>query len=146
MTAFGLVVALSWKDAINALVVRIIPSGSARSLLGHFITATAVTLLVVALATAVLQINRRLEKQREKMSNQIDQITDLFARDQRSCLGGGGPAQDRGNPGCRIKDPSSRHDPADQKPLQHDGTCLVGWPHPPGLQRGPQGRGARLKP
>ena len=81
MTAFGLVVALSWKDAINALVVRIIPSGSASSLLGHFITATAVPLLVVALATAVLQINRRLEKQWEKMSNQIDQITDLFDRD-----------------------------------------------------------------
>ena len=81
MTAFGLVVALSWKDAINALVVRIIPSGSASSLLGQFITATAVTILVVALATTVLRINRRLEKQWEKMSDQIERVTDLFDRD-----------------------------------------------------------------
>jgi len=81
MTAFGLVVALSWKDAINALVVRIIPSGSASSLLGQFITAIAVTILVVALATTVLRINRRLEKQWEKMSDQIERVTDLFDRD-----------------------------------------------------------------
>ena len=85
MTAFGLVVALSWKDAINALVARIIPSGSANSLLGQFITATAVTLLVVVLATTVLRINRRLERQwermSEQMSEQIDRVTDLFDRD-----------------------------------------------------------------
>ena len=37
VTAFGLVVALNWKDAINALMGRIIPSGSASSLLGQFI-------------------------------------------------------------------------------------------------------------
>ena len=81
MTAFGLVVALSWKDAINALVVRSIPSGSASSLLGQFFTATAVTILVVALATTVLRINRRREKQWEKMSDQIERVTDLFDRD-----------------------------------------------------------------
>ena len=81
MTAFGLVVALSWKDAIKALVVRIIPSGSANSLLGQFLTAAAVTLLVVVLATTVLRINRRLEKQWEKVSDQIDRVTDLFDRD-----------------------------------------------------------------
>jgi ABC-type multidrug transport system fused ATPase/permease subunit len=85
MTAFGLVVALSWKDAINALVARIIPSGSGSSLLGQFITASAVTLLVVVLATTVLRINRRLERQwermSEQMSEQIDRVTDLFDRD-----------------------------------------------------------------
>jgi len=85
MTAFGLVVALSWKDAINALVAQIIPSGSGSSLLGQFITATAVTLLVLVLATAVLRINRRLERQwermSEQMSEQIDRVTDLFDRD-----------------------------------------------------------------
>ena len=81
MTAFGLVVALSWKDAIKALVVRIIPSGSANSLLGQFLTAVTVTLLVVVLATTVLRINRRLEKQWEKVSDQIDRVTDLFDRD-----------------------------------------------------------------
>ncbi len=81
MTAFGLVVALSWKDAINALVAQIIPSGSGSSLLGQFITAAAVTLLVVILATTVLRINRRLEKQWEKVSDQIDRVTDLFDRD-----------------------------------------------------------------
>ena len=65
MTAFGLVVALSWKDAINALVARIIPSGNGNSLLSLFITASAVTLLVVVLASVALRINRRLEGQLE---------------------------------------------------------------------------------
>ncbi len=85
VAAFGLVVALNWKDAVNALVGRIIPSGSASSLLGQFIAATAVTLLVVALAMTVLRINHRLEKQWERMSDQvggqIERVTDLFDRD-----------------------------------------------------------------
>ena len=38
MTAFGLVVALSWKDAINELVNSIIPNSDNNSLLGMFIT------------------------------------------------------------------------------------------------------------
>ena len=76
MTAFGLVVALSWKDAINALVARIIPSGDANSLLSLFITASAVTLLVV-----VLRINRLLEGQLERMADQLEKVGDLFDRD-----------------------------------------------------------------
>jgi hypothetical protein len=81
MTAFGLVVALSWKDAINALVARIIPSGDANSLLSLFITASAVTLLVVVLASVVLRINRRLEGQLERMADQLEKVGDLFDRD-----------------------------------------------------------------
>ena len=81
MTAFGLVVALSWKDAINALVARIIPSGDAASLLSLFITASAVTLLVVVLASVALRINRRLEGQLERMADQLEKMGDLFDRD-----------------------------------------------------------------
>ena len=81
MTAFGLVVALSWKDAINALVARIIPSGNADSLLSLFITASAVTLLVVVLASVALRINRRLEGQLERMADQLEKMGDLFDRD-----------------------------------------------------------------
>mgnify|MGYP003324052749 FL=1 len=81
MTAFGLVVALSWKDAINALVARIIPSGNADSLLSLFITASAVTLLVVVLASVALRINRRLEGQLERRADQLEKMGDLFDRD-----------------------------------------------------------------
>ena len=81
MTAFGLVVALSWKDAINALVARIIPSGDANSLLSLFITASAVTLLVVVLASVVLRTNRRLEGQLERMADRLEKVGDLFDRD-----------------------------------------------------------------
>ena len=81
MTAFGLVVALSWKDAINALVASIIPSGNADSLLSLFITASAVTLLVVVLASVALRINRRLEGQLERMAAQLEKMGDLFDRD-----------------------------------------------------------------
>ena len=81
MTAFGLVVALSWKDAINALVARIIPSGNGDSLLSLFITASAVTLLVVVLASVALRINRRLEGQLERMADQLEKMGDLFDRD-----------------------------------------------------------------
>ena len=76
MTAFGLVVALSWKDAINELVNSIIPNSDNRSMLGMFITALAVTLLVSALATFALKFNKRLEQQ-------LDRVNDLFDRDLR---------------------------------------------------------------
>ena len=81
MTAFGLVVALSWKDAINAMVARIIPSGNGDSLLSLFITASAVTLLVVVLASVALRVNRRLEGQLERMADQLEKVGDLFERD-----------------------------------------------------------------
>ena len=74
MTAFGLVVALSWKDAINELVNSIIPNSDNNSLLGMFITALAVTLLVSALATFALKFNKRLEQQ-------LDRVNDIIDRD-----------------------------------------------------------------
>ena len=74
MTAFGLVVALSWKDAINELVNSIIPNSDDRSMLGMFMTALAVTLLVSALATFALKFNKRLEQQ-------LERVNDIFDRD-----------------------------------------------------------------
>ena len=74
MTAFGLVVALSWKDAINELVNSIITNSDDRSMLGMFITALAVTLLVSALATFALKFNKRLEQQ-------LERVNDIFDRD-----------------------------------------------------------------
>ena len=74
MTAFGLVVARSWIDAINELVYSIIPNSDNNSLLGMFITALAVTLLVSALATFALKFNKRLEQQ-------LDRVNDIFDRD-----------------------------------------------------------------
>ncbi len=81
MTALGLVVALSWKDAINGLVARILPNTDGGSLLSLFITAGAVTVLVVVLASVALRINRRLEGQLERLTDQLDKMGDLFERD-----------------------------------------------------------------
>lgn len=75
MTAFGLVVALAWKDAINALVASIIPDDSDGSLLSMFITAVAVTVLVTVLAAAALKANRRLEQS-------WDRVNDLWEKDE----------------------------------------------------------------
>ena len=57
------------------------PSGDANSLLSLFITASAVTLLVVVLASVVLRTNRRLEGQLERMADQLEKVGDLFDRD-----------------------------------------------------------------
>ncbi|MBT3245709.1 MAG: hypothetical protein HN979_08875 [Actinobacteria bacterium] len=74
MTAFGLVVALAWKDAINALVASIIPDSDNGSLLSMFITAVAVTVLVTILAATALKTNKRLERS-------WDRVNDLWERD-----------------------------------------------------------------
>ena len=39
MTAFGLVIALSWKDAIKATVVYLMPNNDASTLYGVYVTA-----------------------------------------------------------------------------------------------------------
>ena len=43
MTAFGLVVALAWKDTINATVAYLMPDNDDGTLKGMYITAVAVT-------------------------------------------------------------------------------------------------------
>ena len=61
MTAFGLVIALSWKDAIKATVVYPMPNNDASTLYGVYVTAVSVTLLVTALAWIVMRVNRQIE-------------------------------------------------------------------------------------
>ena len=50
MTAFGLVVALVWKDTIIATVEYLLPNTDDGTLQGMYISAIAVTVLVIALA------------------------------------------------------------------------------------------------
>ncbi|MDP7591074.1 MAG: DUF5654 family protein, partial [Candidatus Poseidoniia archaeon] len=50
MTAFGLVIALAWKDAINATVAYLMPDNDTSTLYGIYVSAVGVTLLVTVLA------------------------------------------------------------------------------------------------
>ena len=72
MTAFGLVVALAWKDTINATVAYLMPDSVDGTLKGMYITAVAVTALVMGLAMAVLKINVRVEKEIERVQSYFD--------------------------------------------------------------------------
>tara|TARA_Y100001960_G_C14087906_1_gene546852 strand:- start:45 stop:359 length:315 start_codon:yes stop_codon:yes gene_type:complete len=72
MTAFGLVVALSWKDTINATVDHLMPDNDDGTLKGMYISAIAVTVLVVLLATFVLKLNTRIEKEIERVQSYFD--------------------------------------------------------------------------
>ena len=49
MTAFGLVIALAWKDAINATVAYLMPDNDTSTLYGIYVSAVGVTLLVTVL-------------------------------------------------------------------------------------------------
>ena len=69
MTAFGLVVALAWKDTINATVAYLMPDNDDGTLKGMYITAVAVTALVMGLAVLVLKINKRAEKELERVQS-----------------------------------------------------------------------------
>ena len=69
MTAFGLVVALAWKDTINATVAYLMPDNDDGTLKGMYITAVAVTALVMGLAMAVLKLNARVEKEIERVQS-----------------------------------------------------------------------------
>ena len=72
MTAFGLVVALAWKDTINATVGYLMPDNDDGTLKGMYITAIAVTALVMGLAMLVLKINIRVEKEIERVQSFFD--------------------------------------------------------------------------
>ena len=72
MTAFGLVVALAWKDTINATVAYVMPDNDDGTLKGMYITAVAVTALVMGLAMLVLKINVRVEKEIERVQSFFD--------------------------------------------------------------------------
>ena len=58
MIAFGLVIALSWKDAIKATVVYVMPNNDASALYGIYVAAVSVMLLVTALTWIVMRVNR----------------------------------------------------------------------------------------
>ena len=72
MTAFGLVVALAWKDTINATVAYVMPDNDGGTLKGMYITAVAVTALVMGLAMLVLKLNVRVEKEIERVQSYFD--------------------------------------------------------------------------
>ena len=72
MTAFGLVVALAWKDTINATVSYLMPDNDDGTLQGMYVTAIAVTALVMGLAMLVLKLNARVEKEIERVQSYFD--------------------------------------------------------------------------
>ena len=77
MTAFGLVVALAWKDTIKATVEFLMEWAGAsaeETLIGMYVTAIAVTALVMGLAMLVLKLNARVEKE-------IDRVQSYFGDD-----------------------------------------------------------------
>ena len=76
MTAFGLVVALAWKDTINATVAYLMPDNDDGTLKGMYITAVAVTALVMGLAMLVLKLNVRVEKEIERVQSYFDDDDD----------------------------------------------------------------------
>ena len=76
MTAFGLVVALAWKDTINATVEYLMPDSDDGTLKGMYITAVAVTALVMGLAVLVLKVNTRVEKEIERVQSYFDDDDD----------------------------------------------------------------------
>ena len=75
MTAFGLVVALAWKDTINATVAYLMPDNDG-TLQGMYITAIAVTALVMGLAMVVLKLNARVEKEIDRVQSYFDDDDD----------------------------------------------------------------------
>ena len=73
MTAFGLVVALAWKDTINATVAYLMRNyADEDTLMGMYLTAMAVTALVMGLAMVVLKLNVRVEKEIERVQSYFD--------------------------------------------------------------------------
>ena len=69
MTAFGLVVALAWKDTITAPVAYLMEDYAMGGLMGMYFTAVAVTALVMGLAMLVLKVNARVEKEIERVQS-----------------------------------------------------------------------------
>ena len=82
MTAFGLVVALSWKDTINATVEHLMPDNDDGTLKGMYITAVSVTVLVMGLAILVLKLNTRVEKEIERVQSYFDDDDDEKTKDK----------------------------------------------------------------
>ena len=69
MTAFGLVVALVWKDTIVATVDYLLPNTDDGTLQGMYISAIAVTILVILLAKFAINLNQRAEIELERVQS-----------------------------------------------------------------------------
>tara|TARA_S200000501_G_scaffold143025_1_gene135041 strand:- start:3668 stop:3988 length:321 start_codon:yes stop_codon:yes gene_type:complete len=72
MTAFGLVVALVWKDTIIATVEYLLPNTDDGTLQGMYISAIAVTALVMVLAKFAISLNERVEKEIDRVQSYFD--------------------------------------------------------------------------
>lgn len=57
VTAFSLVAALAWNEAVKSLINEVLPKG--QSVLSHFIYALAVTVLAVILGSRLLRLKNR---------------------------------------------------------------------------------------
>tara|TARA_B100000029_G_C17332909_1_gene872354 strand:+ start:267 stop:575 length:309 start_codon:yes stop_codon:yes gene_type:complete len=69
MTAFGLVVALVWKDTIVATVDYLLPNTDNGTLQGMYISALAVTMLVIILAKFAINLNEKVEKEIDRVQS-----------------------------------------------------------------------------
>ena len=76
MTAFGLVVALVWKDTIIATVEYLLPNTDDGTLQGMYISAIAVTALVMFLAKFAITLNERVEKEIDRVQSYFDDEKD----------------------------------------------------------------------
>jgi len=76
MTAFGLVVALVWKDTIIATVEYLLPNTDDGTLQGMYISAIAVTALVMVLAKFAISLNERVEKEIDRVQSYFDSEED----------------------------------------------------------------------
>ena len=97
MTAFGLVVALVWKDTIIATVDYLLPNTDDGTLQGMYISATAVTLLVIVLAINILvsllrtrnDFSKKLEEKAERRTSvkaaslESVQGVEIYSKDER---------------------------------------------------------------
>lgn len=64
VTAFGLVAALAWNDAVQALFTRIF--GTASGVAAKFVYATLVTIIIVFVSMRVTSMTSKLEKRLAK--------------------------------------------------------------------------------
>mgnify|MGYP001208697972 FL=1 len=76
MTAFGLVVALVWKDTIVATVDYLLPNTDDGTIQGMYISAIAVTALVIVLAKFAIKLNERVEKEIDRVQSYFDDDED----------------------------------------------------------------------
>ena len=63
-TAFGLVAALAWNEAVKKLIEAYVPKGKG-DVLSSFIYAVVITIVAVIIASRLVKIKSRLENNQE---------------------------------------------------------------------------------